>query len=181
MKKRIVSTMPLISLFLLLVSGIVFDNWWLGFSFILLIPLSTILLSNQIGRQLNQKMPLIALILFLWLWLGLDAAHPGWVVFFLIPLSDTIYHRRYTPRRIVGSVIFFIYIVIGVLYTQSFFPESLKIMGDSFWHPGWLIFLLIPIINNIFFPRSQGFIEFDKERIREKFNMYFHQHRDDEE
>lgn len=172
MKKRINATMPLISVFLLLLCGFVFENWRLGISFILLIPLSSILLSNRIGRELHRHMPFIALIIFLWLAFGFDLAHPGWTVFFLIPLSDMIYHRRFQARKLVGVVIVAIYLLIGILYTQSFFPESLKLFGNSFWHPGWVLLLLIPIINNIFFPRNKGFINLNKEKIKETFKDY---------
>jgi uncharacterized membrane protein YoaK (UPF0700 family) len=174
MKKRIVSTLPLISIFLLLLFGLGFDNWKLGIIFILLIPVFTILLSDHVARQLNRHMPFIALILFLWLTIGFDLAHPGWLVFFLIPLSDMIYHKRFYPRKIVGVVIVSLYIIIGVLYPQSFFPESLQIFGESFWHPGWVMLLLIPIINNIFLPQSHRFIHIDKEKIKEKFKDYIY-------
>ncbi|QWB99683.1 hypothetical protein KHQ88_05835 [Mycoplasmatota bacterium] len=172
MKKRIVVTMPMISLFLLLVSGFVFNNWRLGFSFLLLIPLSTILLSNQIGKRIYQNMPLITIILFFWLAFGLDLAHPGWVVFFLIPISDMIYRGHINARKLVSVIITIIYVIIGILYTRNFFPESLKVFGDSFWHPGWLIFLLIPIINNLFFPNKSSFIYFKKADWKNKFNTY---------
>jgi hypothetical protein len=180
MKRRIVITMPMISAFLLLVSGFIFDNWQLGFSFLLLIPLSTILLSDNIGKRINQNMPLIAIILFLWLAFGLDLAHPGWVVFFLIPLSDMIYQGHINTRKLVSVIITIIYVAVGILYTRSFFPESLRIFGESFWHPGWLIFLLIPIINSLFFPNKTSFIYFKKSDWKNKFNTYMHSDNDDE-
>jgi len=186
MRRRIVSTMPMIAIFLMLVSGFVFDNWSLGVSFILLIPLSAILLSNNIGRRIHQYMPLIAIILFLWLAFGFDLAHPGWVVFFLIPLSDMIYKGKINARKMVSVTITALYVLIGVLYTQSFFPESLKVLGDSFWHPGWLMFLLIPIINSLFFPNKHSFIYFSKNDWKDKIYSYVNQddvhvHDDDNE
>ena len=175
MRKRIVSTTPMIAFFLLLVSGFVFDNWGLGVSFLLLIPLSTILLSNHIARRIHQSMPLIALVIFLWLALGFDLAHPGWVVFFLIPLSDMLYKGRIDARKMVSVVITAFYVVIGLIYTMDFFPESLQLFGDSFWHPGWLMFFLIPIINNLFFPNKTSFIFFNKKDWKDKIHMYINQ------
>lgn len=172
MKQRIVSTMPLIVLFLLLFSGFVLDNWLLGASFIFLIPLSWIILSNNIVKRVHQSMPLIALALFLWLGFGFDAFHPGWVVFFLIPLSDMIYNGRFDARKMVTVIITVIYIAVGFTYTLDFFPEALQIFGDSFWHPGWVIFFLIPIINNLFFPNKNTIIYMNKNQWKERFRSY---------
>ncbi len=141
MKERIVSAMPLISLLLFLFSGFVLEDWLLGLTFFLLIPLSVVLFSKNITKRLNQLMPLIALMLFLWLALGFDAAHPGWVVFFLIPLSDTIFNGKLDGRKFITFAITILYILLGIFL-------------DDFWHPGWLVFLLIPIINTLFFPQK---------------------------
>jgi hypothetical protein len=172
MKRRIISTTPMISIFLLLVSGFVFDNWRLGFSFLLLIPLSTILLSNNVGKRIHSWMPLIALLLFFWLAFGFDLAHPGWVVFFLIPLSDIVYRGRIDAKKMVSAIITVLYVVIGIIYPMDFFPESLRVFGDSFWHPGWLMFLLIPIINNLFFPNRTSFVFYNKNDWKEKIKSY---------
>jgi len=175
MKQRLVATMPLIALFMLLVSGFVLDNWKLGISFLLLVPLSWILLSDHLAKRVHQMMPLITVILFLWLAFGFDLAHPGWVVFFLIPLSDMIYRGRIDARKMVSVSITFIYILIGILYPRPFFPESLRIVGDDgFWHPGWLIFLLIPIINNLFFPNKSNIIFMNKNQWKETVRTYIY-------
>ncbi len=179
MKQRLVATMPLISLFMLLVSGFVFDNWKLGISFLLLVPLSLILLSDHLARRIHQTMPLITVILFLWLAFGFDLAHPGWVVFFLIPLSDMIYRGRIDARKMVSVAITFIYIFIGIIYPRAFFPESLRILGDSFWHPGWLMFLLIPIINNLFFPNKSNIIFMNKAQWKNTVKNYIYDKDDD--
>lgn len=175
MKQRLVATMPLIALFLMLVAGFVLDNWQLGISFLLLIPLSWILLSNHLGRRIHQMMPLISLILFLWLAFGFNLAHPGWVVFFLIPLSDMVYHGRIDARKMTSVIITTIYVALGIVYPMNWFPEELRLIGDSFWHPGWLLFLLIPIINNLFFPNRNNIIFQSstqwKERIRSYINV----------
>lgn len=180
MKRRIVATLPLISIFLLLLFGFGFDNWRLGISFIFLIPLFTVLLSDHIGKRLNRQMPYIAFSLFLWLWLGFGKAHPGWLVFFLVPFSNMIYHRRFTPRKIISTIIIALYIIISVFYTRDFFPESLKVFGDSFWHPGWIMLLLVPIFSNIFFPPKRRFVADNKDRFKEIFKDYIQPDDDDD-
>ncbi|MFH5882033.1 hypothetical protein [Liberiplasma polymorphum] len=172
MRQRIVTTMPLIVLFLLLFSGFVVDNWRLGASFILLIPLSWILLSHDYARRIHQAMPLIALAIFLWLGFGFNAFHPGWVVFFLIPLSDMIFNGKIDARKMVTVSVTIIYVAIGIMYPRAWFPESLQLIGESFWHPGWIIFFLIPIINNLFFPNKNTFINMNKMQWKDKMRSF---------
>ena len=179
LKQRLVATMPLISIFLMFVSGFVFDNWKLGISFLLLIPLSLILLSDHMGKRIHQFMPLIALILFLWLAFGFDSAHPGWVVFFLIPLSDMVYRGKIDARKMVSISITAVYVVIGILYPSNFFPEGARVFGESFWHPGWLLFLLIPIINNLFFPNKSNVFFMNKHQWKDKVFTYIRDEEDE--
>ncbi len=141
MRERIIAAMPLISLMMFLFSGFVLESWLMGVSFFLLMPLSWILLSSRWMHRLTQMMPLISLMVFLWLAFGADLAHIAWVVFFAIPISDLLVHRNLRPKRMVTLGITFGYIVLGVVL-------------DGFWHPGWLMFLLIPIINILFFPEA---------------------------
>ncbi len=94
-KKRIISAMPLICLFIFLL---------LGF----------------IGEELGEK----------W-W------HPAWVVFLLIPITPIILGIKKIQISY-PVIVLFVYIIMGFL-----FPKY----G---WHPGWIIFLTIPIVNIIF-------------------------------
>ena len=168
MRQRLAVTMPLIALFLFLFSGFVLENWLLGLTAFLLIPLSSILLSKHWVRRINQLMPLIALIIFLWLAFGLDMAHPGWLVFFLIPLSDIVLSRRIDGRKFVTMAITITYVALGILL-------------DDFWHPGWLIFLLIPIINGLFFPNRNQLIYMNKADFRSRVKSFVYDDEDDEE
>ena len=158
MRKRLVDTMPLIALVLFLFSWFVLDDLRLGWTFFLLIPLSWILLSKNVFRRLNQAMPLITLLLFLWLWLGFDMANPGFLVFLLIPLSDMLLTGKITPRKLVAVSITAIYVVVGA------------ITGN--WHPNWIIFFLIPIINNLFFPNKDKLIFMSKENITDRIKSF---------
>ncbi|TVP94139.1 MAG: hypothetical protein EA374_07795 [Acholeplasmatales bacterium] len=167
MRQRIVATMPLIALTLMLFSGFVLENWLLGVTFWLLVPLSWLLLGKHFRRRLNQSMPLIALALFLWLALGFDMAHPGWVVFFLIPVSDVILNGKIDARKLVVLVVTIAYLVLGFTV-------------ESFWHPGWLIFLLIPIINNLFFPNRSNPMFMNRDEIKTRIKRFVYSSDDDD-
>lgn len=138
MKKRFLQAMPLIAILLFLISGLYYENWKLGWSFFLLIPLSWILLTGNILKRLNDLAPLVALIVFLWLGFGFDLWHPGWTVFLLIPITNMIAERRITPRKLVTLLVLTAYVVVSFMIDQ--------------WHPTWIMLLLIPIINTLFFP-----------------------------
>ena len=60
--------------------------------------------------------------------------HPGWLIFFTIPLYYLPAAQR-TPLRLLCNpvMITIIYLMLGCFC--------------NLWHPGWLVFLLIPILN----------------------------------
>ncbi len=158
MRQRIIAAMPFISLLLFLASGFILEEWLLGLSFFLLIPLSIVLLTGNFVRKLNQAMPLITVLVFLWLAIGLDLAHPGWVVFFAIPITDMLLNGRLNAKKMVTLSITVIYLVIGFVF--------------NLWHPGWLIFLLIPIVNTLFFPSKNNVIFMNKSDIKRHINNF---------
>lgn len=146
MKKRILMATPMISIFLFLGAGLVYDNWRIAWTFFLLIPLSAMLLTGNPIKRLSEAMPLLTLVVFLWLGFGMDLWHPGWVVFLLIPIFNVIVEGRLRPRKIVSFLITGAFIAIG--------------LTTEMWHPAWIIFLLIPIINTIFFPENNAYLTF---------------------
>lgn len=154
--KRILAVVPLISLMLFLISGLYYENWSLGWTFFLLIPISTILFTGNPWKRLSEMMPLITLTVFLWLGFGFDLWHPGWIVFLLIPVVNLIVEKKINARKLVGIVVVAAYITIGFLYNE--------------WGRAWIIFFLIPIINTIFFPQKNAYFSFGKESIRSKIN-----------
>lgn len=154
MRRRIIAVTPLISLLLFLFSGMYLENWSLGWTFFLLIPISLILFNRNPLKRLPEMMPLITLVAFLWLGFGFDLWHPGWVVFLLIPLVDMIVERKFYARKIVAVVVTGAYIAIGLTTGK--------------WSPTWIMFLLIPIINTLFFPRSHSFISFSGSDFKSK-------------
>jgi hypothetical protein len=114
--------------------------WHPGWMVFLLIPVSAIVL-NMGGRNsrhlLTALSPFIAVGAYMWLGFGpLHAWHPGWLVFFLIPViailssaKDRGFLETLTALMPFAAVTAFIF------------------LGQAgFWNPGWLVFLLIPMI-----------------------------------
>lgn len=159
MKRRILAAVPLISIMLFLVAGLYYQNWKIGWSFFLLIPLSWILLSAHPFKKINDLIPMIVLIVFFWLGFGFGLWHPGWIVFLLVPLINMIGEKRIRPRKLVTISITLIYVAVGV-FTKS-------------WHPEWIMLLLIPIINTIFFPYNIKKFTSHKGVWKTDFSKYF--------
>lgn len=76
--------------------------------------------------------PMCCLIIFLLLGFCLGAWHPGWVIFFLIPVMPVLLGIK-KIRRIYPTLCAVIYLILG--------------FGFSLWHPGWIIFLTIPVVD----------------------------------
>ncbi len=154
-RKRIIAAVPMISVLLFLAAGLYLDDWQLGWTFFLLIPVSWIFLVKNPLKRVNEIMPLICLILFLWLGFGLEAWHPGWLVFLLVPVVNLIVEKKMSLRRLVSLIVIGGYIAIGLI-TED-------------WHPNWIMLLLIPIINTIFFPQKEAFISFNSQTMKKQF------------
>jgi hypothetical protein len=167
MKKRIIEVVPIISLMLFFIFGLYFENWNLGATFFLLIPVSWILLTGNPWKKLSEIIPLISLMIFLWIGLSTGIWHPTWLVFLLIPLVNIIVEKRITSRKLVGIVVVGLYIAIGFLT-----PEG--------WEKGWVVFLLIPIVNTLFFPQKNAYVNFSKDQFKTKFkNIIIEEEKDD--
>ena len=76
------------------------------------------------------------LVTFLYLVLGccFGLWHPGWLIFFTIPLYYLPASQR-SPLRLLSNPV-----MVTIIYLLLGFECGL-------WHPGWLIFLAIPILN----------------------------------
>lgn len=78
--------------------------------------------------------PWIALIVYLILGFCWDLWHPGWVVFFAIPVVPILLGKK---RSLIYTVLCIVaFLVMG--------------FGWNLWHPGWIVFLTIPVFS-IFF------------------------------
>ncbi|PKK98204.1 MAG: hypothetical protein CVV57_08035 [Tenericutes bacterium HGW-Tenericutes-2] len=165
--KRILAVVPLISLMLFLISGLYYEKWNLGWTFFLLIPISSILLTGNPWKRLSEMMPLISLTVFLWIGFGFGLWHPGWIVFLLIPIVNLIVEKKINARKLVGILVVAAYITLGFLYNE--------------WDRAWILFFLIPIINTIFFPQKNAYFSFTKENIKSKINKIIIDQDDDKD
>ncbi len=85
-------------------------------------------------KKIIKAMPLLSVIIFLGLGYGLNAWHPGWLVFLLIPISGILF-TPYKKRRI-SALSPFIAVIIFILV-------GTYIEGGFYY--SWFVFLLIPL------------------------------------
>ena len=98
--------------------------------------------ASALAKQYPQKekrivaiMPFITTIAFFLLGYLLNAWHPGWLVFLLIPLSSILSRKKIDKNALIFWVILMIFILSGTLYNA--------------WAPAWALFLiLIPFNRN---------------------------------
>lgn len=86
------------------------------------------------GQNIVAATPLIAVIVYLLLGFFLDAWHPGWLIFFIVPVSGILF-TPYRKNKLVALSPFIavtIFIILGTYVPQ----------GYTY---GWLIFLIIPL------------------------------------
>ncbi|MDD3192012.1 MAG: hypothetical protein PHP41_04605 [Bacilli bacterium] len=79
----------------------------------------------------------IAFLAFGFLW---DKWHPGWMIFFLIPIMPFLLGYK-KIKFTVPLVILIVYLILG--------------FGFEAWHPGWIVFLLIPVIQILITPTKK--------------------------
>lgn len=81
-------------------------------------------------KRLMAATPIMCLIIFLLLGTIWDLWHPGWMVFFLIPVMPFLigYKKIHLTYPLFCAIA---YLIMG--------------LGFGLWHPGWIIFLTIPV------------------------------------
>lgn len=95
--------------------------------------------------------PFVCMIIFGILWKVFNKAHPGWVVFLLIPLMPVLLGKKKISST---AIIIIIYIVVSIV--------------SGWWHVTWVILLLIPIVNILMLPSDRFYIK--KFRSQDKEN-----------
>ena len=93
-----------------------------------------LILENKFLKIFSSLVPILCVVIYLLLGFILNWWHPGWVVFFLIPIYYSVLKAIYNINLrdfAFPVLIVFIYILLGSLL--------------DWWHPGWLLFLAIPI------------------------------------
>ncbi|MDE5715637.1 MAG: hypothetical protein K2I42_05840 [Anaeroplasmataceae bacterium] len=83
--------------------------------------------------------PMITIIVYLLLGFCANAWHPGWIVFFAIPLVPMILGID-SLAGLYPLVTVIAYLIMGFVW--------------NLWHPGWIIFLTIPVVE-IFLPKRK--------------------------
>ncbi len=84
--------------------------------------------------------PFLCIIAYLLAGFYLDLWHPGWVIFFLIPIVPLIL-KIFSGKKS-GIISLFILLIVAAYFILGFLYE--------WWHPGWVLFLLIPVVSIIF-------------------------------
>ena len=102
----------------------------------------------NIKSKIVASSPIICLIIFLLLGFCFGLWHPGWMVFFLIPILPII---LYNKKIIVTypTICTIIYLVMGFVF--------------GLWHPGWIIFLTIPVVSIFTSGNKKIAIEIDED------------------
>lgn len=92
--------------------------------------------AEKAAEKRRRRFPYPVFVVFAYLVLGFffHLWHPGWIIFFTIPLYYLPESER-QPVRLLGNpvMITIIYLLLGTVC--------------NWWHPGWLVFLLIPLLN----------------------------------
>ena len=93
-------------------------------------------LPKRRGRKIIAIMPFLSVIIFLILGYTFEVWHPGWLVFFLIPVSAILF-KPYKKQKIVALSPFIavtIFILVGTYVKQGY-------------QYSWIAFFLIPLIS----------------------------------
>jgi hypothetical protein len=89
-------------------------------------------LANQFPKKqkkIVRLMPIFATIVFVLLGYLLNAWHPAWLVFLLIPISNMLSRKKINTNGLIFLIILTLFILIGTFYNA--------------WAPAWSLFLLI--------------------------------------
>lgn len=96
-------------------------------------------------RRLSAAIALLLLIAYLAIGGVWNLWHPGWLIFFLLPILDSLYDavRRREPHAFAyPMLVTLVYLALGLF--------------RGLWHPGWVLFLTIPVYYMIFQPAARG-------------------------
>lgn len=90
------------------------------------------------GNEAELPLGIIAIVVYILMGIFWDLWHPGWLIFFLVPIISTLIHavRRHNPDLFAYPVL----VVLVFLYAG---------LIHSIWHPAWAVFLTIPVYYSI--------------------------------
>ena len=90
------------------------------------------------GKDAELPLGLLAIISYIIIGFCFDLWHPGWLIFFLIPIISTFIHavRRHNPDLFAYPVlVVLVFLYIGFVH--------------DVWHPTWVVFLTIPLYYSV--------------------------------
>lgn len=143
---KLIALMPFISVIAFFILGFGFGKWHPGWLVFLLIPVTAIVVdafNKPYVHFLTALSPFFAVVIYLAVGFGFNIWHPTWLIFFIVPMIAIINGIRESVKRngkkniwgeLTGITVFLSLIVFVLLGTYW-----------SFWNPGWLVLLLIPI------------------------------------
>ena len=144
---RLIALMPFLSLITFFILGFYFDKWHPGWLVFLSIPMTAIIVEafNKPSKQfLTALSPFVATVVYLGIGFGFRIWHPTWLIFLIIPILgivnsyrsyDEIDDHKDILSQLTALSVFVAIVVYVLLGTYA-----------ELWNPGWLIFLIIPIL-----------------------------------
>lgn len=90
------------------------------------------------GNEAELPLGIIAIVIYILMGIFWDLWHPGWLVFFLVPIISTLINAVYrrNPNLFAYPVLaVFVFLYAGFIH--------------SIWHPAWAVFLTIPVYYSI--------------------------------
>lgn len=90
------------------------------------------------GKDAEFPLGIFAIVIYILIGIFFDLWHPGWLIFFLVPIISTLIHavRRHNPDLFAYPVLaVLVFLCAGLMY--------------SLWHPAWAVFLTIPVYYSI--------------------------------
>lgn len=86
------------------------------------------------GKDAELPLGILAIVSYIIIGVCFDLWHPGWLIFFLVPIISTFIHavRNHNPNLFAYPIlVLFIFLYVGFVY--------------HIWHPTWVVFLTIPL------------------------------------
>lgn len=97
---------------------------------------------NELGGLIVGLVAILATACFFIIGFFTNSWHLTWMIFFIIPISALIVEIVVKEKDIVGSITGLVAVVATAVFLIIGFEFGL-------WHPGWLIFITIPIVGTI--------------------------------
>ena len=89
----------------------------------------------SVRKRIVAATPMICVIAYLCMGFIWDLWHPGWVVFFLVPVMPCLLGTK-GIRSIYPVLCVAVFLTLGIVW--------------GYWHPGWIVFLTIPVFYTLF-------------------------------